>query len=45
MIIYKFLDNEEWYYYDEKKEKFILTDKATNEAKESYKEYENKINK
>lgn len=31
-----FLTNKEWYYYDEKEEKFKLTDKATEKAKKSY---------
>lgn len=28
-----FLENEEWYYYDGKKNKLFLTDKAPEEAK------------
>ena len=36
-----FMQNENWYYYDEKEEIFKLTDKATKEAIESYKEYYN----
>ena len=39
MIFYKFLDKEEWYYFDNKSQIYKLTDKATKEAKESYKEY------
>lgn len=45
MVIYKFLDNPEWYYFDEKEEIYKLTDKATNEAKESYKGYMEDIKK
>lgn len=45
MIFYKFLDNPEWYYFDEKEEIYKLTNKATGEAKESYKEYEQKLEK
>lgn len=37
-----FFTNKEWYYYDEKEEKYKLTDKAPKEAIESYKQfYEN----
>lgn len=45
MVIYKFLDNPEWYYFDEKEEIYKLTDKATDEAKESYKDYMENIKK
>ena len=45
MVFYKFLDNQEWYYFDEKEEIYKLTDEATDEAKESYKEYEKQLNK
>lgn len=34
-----FLDNEEWYKYDYDKGEYILTDKATSKAKESYEKY------
>ena len=34
-----FFENEEWYYYDGKKNKFCLTDKAPEEAKKSYEEF------
>ena len=34
-----FMKNKEWYYYDEKEEKYKLTDKAPKEAIESYKEF------
>lgn len=34
-----FMENEEWYYYDEDEEIYKLTDKAPLEAKRSYKEF------
>ena len=34
-----FFTNKDWYYYDEKKEIFVLTKKAPQKAIESYKEY------
>lgn len=34
-----FFENEEWYYYDAKKNKFFLTDKAPQKAIISYKEF------
>ena len=34
-----FLQNEEWYYWDEKEWKYKLTDKAPKEAIDSYKEF------
>lgn len=34
-----FITNDDWYYYDEDKEIYILTDEAPEEAKRSYKEY------
>lgn len=34
-----FMKNPEWYKYDEKNYKYILTDKAPEEAKKSYEEY------
>lgn len=38
-----FMENEEWYYFDYKKGKFVLTDKAPEKAVESYKDfYDNK---
>ena len=42
MIIDKepyFLNNKEWYYYDEEEFCYKLTNKATKEAIESYKEF------
>lgn len=34
-----FMNNEEWYYYDEKKFKYVLTNKASQEAIDSYNKY------
>jgi len=34
-----FLTNEDWYYYDERKFRDVLTDKAPKEAIESYEEF------
>ena len=34
-----FMENDEWYYYDNKESIFKLTDKAPKEAIESYKEF------
>lgn len=34
-----FMKNKEWYYFDEEEFKYKLTDKATEEAIKSYKEY------
>ena len=34
-----FLNNKEWYYYDEKNKCYKLTNKAPKEAIESYKKY------
>lgn len=34
-----FMNNEEWFEFDFDKRKFVLTDKATEKAKESYNEY------
>ena len=36
-----FITNESWYYYDEKTERFELTNKAPKEAIRSYIEYYN----
>lgn len=38
-----FMKNDEWYYFDYKKKKYMLTDKATEKAKISYKEYMKEI--
>lgn len=34
-----FMENDDWYEFDEETEKFVLTDKAPVEAVESYKKY------
>jgi hypothetical protein len=34
-----FMENKEWYYFDEIEFKYKLTDKAPEKAKESYKEF------
>lgn len=34
-----FLENEEWYYFDEKNFCYKLTDKATEKAKQSYQDF------
>lgn len=34
-----FMENEDWYEYDWKNKKYILTDKAPEKAKESYEEF------
>lgn len=34
-----FMQNKEWYYFDEDEFCYKLTDKAPEKAKESYKEY------
>lgn len=34
-----FLTNEDWFYFDEDEMMYKLTDKATEEAKESYEAY------
>ena len=36
--------NKEWYYLDEKNDRFVLTDKAPKEAQDSFEKYK-KINK
>lgn len=38
-----FMTNEEWFYFDIKKLKYLLTDKAPPKAVESYKEFYNAI--
>lgn len=34
-----FLSNKDWYIYNEEEFRYELTDKATDEAKKSYKEF------
>ena len=39
-----FMENKEWYYYDEEEYCWKLTDKAPMEAIESYKQYYETVN-
>ena len=39
MKIFYFLQNEDWYTYDDELERYVLTDKAPPEAIESYNEF------
>ena len=34
-----FMTNSDWYYFDEDQFKYVLTDKAPEKAKKSYKEF------
>jgi hypothetical protein len=34
-----FMENEEWFYFDPKKQRFVLTENATEKARKSYREY------
>lgn len=34
-----FMENEEWYEYDFEKRRYVLTEKAPEKAKESYKQF------
>lgn len=34
-----FMENEEWYYHDKKKNRYFLTDNAPEKAKKSYEEH------
>lgn len=38
-----FLKNPEWYRFDEKNCRYVLTEKATDEARKSYNEYYSQI--
>ena len=38
-----FLTNKEWFKYDEKKKIYIITDKAPEKARKSYKEFYDKL--
>ena len=40
-----FMENKEWYYWDEKEWKYKLTDKAPKEAIDSYKEFYKELEK
>ena len=33
------MSNKDWYYFDDKNCRYLLTDKATEEAKKSYEEF------
>lgn len=46
MILKKpyFMKNKEWYYWDENEWKYKLTDKASQEAIESYKKFYKDLN-
>lgn len=39
-----FMENEEWYRFDFDERKYVLTDKATDEAKRSYNEFYKELN-
>lgn len=40
-----FMTNEEWYYFDEEKFIYKLTDKAPEKARESYREFYKEVYK
>jgi hypothetical protein len=40
-----FMTDKEWFYFDEKEWKYKLTEKATKEAMESYKEFYKNLEK
>lgn len=40
-----FMENEKWFYFDGKKRKFVLTKEAPAEAKKSYREFYNELEK
>ncbi len=40
-----FLTNKEWFEYDKKNKKYILTNKAPEKAKKNYKEFYGELNK
>ena len=39
-----FMNNAEWFYFDEKEWKYFLTDKEQEKAKESYDKFYNNLN-
>ena len=47
MIAYQpyFMENEDWYYFDEEEFIYKLTDKAPKKARESYDEYYKEVNR
>ena len=40
-----FMKNEDWYEFDFKKRRYVLTDKAPQEAKDSYEKYYQEMSK
>ena len=40
-----FMENDEWYYHDDKKNRYYLTDKAPKKAQESYNEFYAELDK
>ena len=38
-----FMENKEWFYFDEDEFRYKLTDKAPKKAKESYEEFYNNV--
>lgn len=39
-----FMEDSKWYYFDFDQKKYILTEKAPDKAKESYKEFYKELN-
>lgn len=39
-----FMENEEWYEFDFKQRKYVLTDKASQDARDSYEQYYQELN-
>lgn len=39
-----FMTNKKWFYFDQEKRQYILTDNATEKAKESYKDFCKELN-
>ena len=35
----RWMDNDEWYYIDDERDRFVLTDKAPEEARKSFEEF------
>jgi hypothetical protein len=40
-----FMEKNEWYYFDYELKKYVLTDKAPEKAKQSYKKYYDELSK
>ena len=36
----RWMDNKEWYYIDDKRDRFVLTTKAPEEARRSFEEFQ-----